>query len=399
MLYLFIFFILLFFSLIEISFLNKRSEQFLIIISGLILILVAGLRYETGGDWDIYTSGFQHTNHFFNLFKGEPLYLNEKVSFEYGYGIFSSIIKQVGGNIQTIYFIIVTFNVLLLIKTLKQYTKLIIVGLFVYYCILYFHLEMIYTRQSVAVMICFWCLKFIQQKKIYRYLFFVLLASSFHRMALILIPLYFILDRNYRAFYLTIIIVVGSTLLFFHVQWIKNIIFYFANMLGESFILRAQYYTSEDIFSVSRGISIGFYLNIILFAILLFFRKKISKFEFGNIQFNYFIASLFVYFYLYEFVEISNRFRLFFLISLVVLFPYIIESFGKISNRIACFLAISIYSFMFNYKIFLNFPSSCAYNPYQNYIVYKTLNKRSTGKERLEKSHGFFNEDRKNMKR
>ena len=54
---------------------------------------------------------------------------------------------------------------------------------------------------------------------------------------------------------------------------------------------------------------------------------------------------------------------------------------------------------MFNFKIFLNYPSSCAYNPYQNYLVYKYSNKRSTGKERLEKSHGFFNQDRKDMKR
>ena len=55
----------------------------------------------------------------------------------------------------------------------------------------------------------------------------------------------------------------------------------------------------------------------------------------------------------------------------------------------------TIYCFSFSRGIFLEYPQAMAYNPYQNYIEYKINPRPSTGKQRLEKSHHFFRNDRK----
>ena len=58
MFYLVIFLILTLLSVLNIQFSDKLTNQVLVPLASLILIAVAGLRYETGGDWDSYTDLF-----------------------------------------------------------------------------------------------------------------------------------------------------------------------------------------------------------------------------------------------------------------------------------------------------------------------------------------------------
>jgi len=396
MFYLVIFFILLVFSVLEISKLNGISHKILIIISWLMLVLIAGLRYETGGDWEIYTPIFEKINPIYQVLTGKGFGYD---GMEVGFLFFCSIIKQFGGSIQTVYFLITLFNITLIIIGLRKYTKYIIVGLFVYYCILYFMLDMLYTRQSVVVAIIFYSMYCVKEKRTLRFFVLITVAILIHRMALIMIPLYFILNRNFQTVTLLSVVLVGCALMFFNILWIKNIFVGISVYLGEEFYRRALLYVSIDKFAVVRSISIGFFLNFILFSVILFYRRKIEMFKMGNIFINLFIINLLVYYYLYELIEVSNRFRWMFFISLIVLFPYFIEIFEKAINKIVVFLGIALYSFAFNIPVFLEQESASGYNPYQNYLIYKYLDKKSTGKERLEISKKKFIEQREKQKK
>ena len=395
MFYFAIFSILFVFSVLEISNLNKTSHKILIGISWLMLVLVAGLRYETGGDWGIYTSIFEKTNPIIQVFAGKGF---GNRGMESGFLFLCSLIKQFGGSIQSVYFLIVLFNITLITLSLKKYTKYILVGLFVYYCTMYFVLDMLYTRQSVAVAIVFYAMSYVKEKRMLRFFVLIAIATLFHRMAIVMIPLYFVLNYRFRTITLLAIVSVGCVLMFFNIQWIKNVFVGISTLLGENFSRRALMYVSHDRFAVARIIGIGFFLNIILFATTLFYRKKIETFKMGNIFINLFFVSLLVYYYMYELVEVSNRFRIMFFISLIVLFPYFVEIFEKVINKIVVFLGITAYSFMFNMPIFLEKESASAYNPYQNYWYYKLTGKKSTGKERLEKTHKSFTDERQKMK-
>jgi hypothetical protein len=93
-------------------------------------------------------------------------------------------------------------------------------------------------------------------------------------------------------------------------------------------------------------------------------------------------------------VEVSNRTRLFFFISVIALLPMLLEVMPLFLERFAGMIVIMLYCFSFSRGIFLEQPQSVAYNPYQNYIEFKINPRPSTGKQRLEQSNRFFKADR-----
>ena len=107
-----------------------------------------------------------------------------------------------------------------------------------------------------------------------------------------------------------------------------------------------------------------------------------------------FLLSLVLYYYCFELVEVSNRVRFFFLISIVALLPIILEYIIHWSNQLGVYFVVVLYCFSFSMHIFTEQPRAVAYNPYQNYIEYKIHPRPSTGKQRLEKSHQMFRKDR-----
>lgn len=402
MFYFIIFQILFLFALLEISNINKRSCNILTVISVTILILIAGLRYETGGDWDIYAETFKKVNPIFSVIKGAPLDTNI-VRVEPGFLLFCSIIKQLNGSLQTIYFLIVCFNIILITKSLELYTKYVIFGLFVYYSILYFMLEMIITRQSIAASMTFFAMRYVNDKNFLKYMLVLLVASCFHRAALIMIPLYFFFIQRYSTKNLLLFFILGAVLMLLQIPWFKtiflNISFFLGDIFGEGFRDRAVNYVNSEIYGVPRPIGIGFFLNMALLLVILWRRKYIEEYKYANIFINMFFVANVIYYYGYELIEISNRFRFLLLISVIVVFPYLIEGFIIYTNKLIVFVAIAIYAFLFNRGIYLEYPEASAYNPYQNYIVYKLLDKKSTGEERLSKSLEFFYTEREKIKK
>ena len=148
-------------------------------------------------------------------------------------------------------------------------------------------------------------------------------------------------------------------------------------------------------FAVNRGISLGFVLNLALFAVLIFFKDKIDTLPFGTIMLNMFFGSLVLYYYCFELVEVSNRVRLFFLIGIIALLPMVLEVLPLFLERLAGLVVVALYCFSFSHGIFLESPQAAAYNPYQNYIEYKINPRPSTGKQRLEQSKKAFRQERK----
>ena len=393
MFYLICFIILLILAVLNIQLHDKLSSQLLSILAAIILVCIAGLRYETGGDWDTYTILF---NSFPSLSRllGHPSELMD-VSVEEGFVLLNALIKSLGGHVQHLFFVVTTINILLITCVLPKYTKYPVVALMCYYGILYFNLEMIYIRQATAVALCFFAIQFIKSKKIVWYMLIIVLACTFHRVAALMIPLYFVLDRQFSVWLHLAIVGVGAIVMIIGIPWIQSIFVTVAGWLGENYADKAQMYTENALFAVNRGFSIGFLLNLGIFIIVMFFKQKIDELPFGTIMLNMFTLSLILYYYCFELVEVSNRVRLFFLIGIIALLPMVLELWPSFLERLIGLVVITFYCFSFSRGIFLEYPQAMAYNPYQNYIDYKINPRPSTGKQRLEKSHHFFRNDRK----
>lgn len=393
MFYLIVFGILAILSLLSLQITDKLSRQLFTLPVVLMLIGIAGLRYETGGDWDVYTYLFQIFPDLQTL-RNYPALIHSKHS-EEGFVLLCAVIKSLGGNIQTLFLVVTAFNITLIASVLPKYTKYPIVALLCYYSILYFNLEMIFIRQAMAVALCFYALQYISDRKPVRFILFVLLASCFHRVAIVLLPFYFVLDKKLPSWVYLTVIGVGAFIMATGVHWIKDIFMDISSLLGEKYADKAEMYTTSNLFAVDRGISLGFILNLLILAAVMLFKRSIDERPHGTVHLNMFALSLALYYYCYELVEVSNRFRLFFLISVIVVLPLILEALPSFMNRLIGFVLTLIYCFNFASAIFLEKPQAIAYNPYQNYIEFKHNPRPSTGKDRLEKSHEYFRNERK----
>jgi len=392
MFYLICFVILFALSVLNLQMHDKLSNQILSGIAALMLIGIAGLRYETGGDWDTYLELFEYYPAFGHLIT-HPKELIE-LSTEEGFVLLCTFIKAQGGTIQHVFFVVTFINILLITIALHRYTKYPVVALMCYFGLLYFQLEMIYIRQATAVALCFFALQYLRPRRIIPYLICVLLACTFHRVAVLMIPLFFVLDFKIPGWIYLVVIGTGAALMAAGVPWIKTIFITMSGWLGEEYADRAELYTENAFFAVHRGISIGFILNLVIFAVILFFKREIDKLPYGTIMLNMFAISLVLYYYCYELVEVSNRSRLFFFIGVIALLPMVLEVLPLFLEQLAGLVVIALYCFSFSRGIFLELPQAAAYNPYQNYIEYKLNPRPSSGKQRLEQSKEFFKKDR-----
>lgn len=393
MFYLICFGILFLLAVLNVQMHDKLSSQILSGLSAILLICIAGLRYETGGDWDNYTKLFAYYPSFGRLI-GHPADLWEQTT-EEGFTLLCALIKSLGGTVQHLFFVVTFINITLITSALHKYTKYPVVALLCYYGILYFQLEMIYIRQATAVALCFFALQYIQPKKIVPYMLFILLACTFHRVAVLMIPLYFFLDRKLPKWVYLVVIGAGALLMLAGIPWIQTIFLTVAGWLGENYEAKAEMYTEEAMFAVKRGLSIGFVLNLAIFIVVVYFKKKIDALPNGTIMLNMFAISLVLYYYCFELVEVSNRTRMFFFIGIIALLPMVLEVLPLFMERLAGLIIVALYCFSFSRGIFLEVPQAAAYNPYQNYIEYKIHPRPSTGKQRLEQSNKAFRNERK----
>lgn len=393
MFYLMCFFILLVLAVLNVQMHDKLSTQILTGLAAIMLICIAGLRYETGGDWDTYTMLFNHFPTFSQLI-GRPAVFAD-VPVEEGFVLLSAFIKSLGGTVQHLFFVVTFINITLIACAARKYTQYPVVALLCYYGILYFNLEMIYIRQAMAVALCFFALQYIEPRRIVPYLVFILLACTFHRVAALMIPLYFIMHRRIPSWVYLTAVGVGAVLMLAGIPWIQTIFLTVAGWLGENYADKAETYTQNAMFAVNRGLSIGFVLNLAMLVVLMLFKKQIDERPHGTVMLNMFAASLLLYYYCFELVEVSNRVRLFFLIGIIALLPMVLEALPLFIERLAGLIVIALYCFSFSRGIFLEVPQAAAYNPYQNYIEYKIHPRPSTGKQRLEQSKKFFRDERK----
>ena len=393
MFYLICFVILFVLAVLNVQMHDKLSTQILNGLAAILLICIAGLRYETGGDWDAYTKLFREFPTFSRLI-GRPAEFAD-ISVEEGFVLLCAFVKSLGGTVQHLFFVVTAINITLIASAASKYTKYPVVALLCYYGILYFNLEMIYIRQATAVALCFFALQYIPRKRIIPYMLIVLLACTFHRVAALMLPLYFVLNIKLPSWAYLTVIGLGAVVMLADIPWIQTIFLTIAGWLGENYADKAEVYTENAMFAVNRGISLGFVLNLALFAVLIFFKDKIDALPFGTIMLNMFFGSLVLYYYCFELVEVSNRVRLFFLIGIIALLPMVLEVLPLFLERLAGLVVVALYCFSFAHGIFLESPQAAAYNPYQNYIEYKINPRPSTGKQRLEQSKKAFRQERK----
>ena len=181
--------ILLFFSVFAEHSLNSKNKNSYLIVLCFFLALFPGLRSIAWSDTIAYVTSF--------INEARPIFdinLNEHSKFynELGFYWLGFIVKTFTDD-STIYLLFISaITIFFLYKNLRKYSIFPILGLFVYVARFYFGRNFMQIRAGLSYLIIIFATKYIQERKLWKFLLVIFIAYQFHHSAVIALPVYFL---------------------------------------------------------------------------------------------------------------------------------------------------------------------------------------------------------------
>ena len=345
-----IYFLIYFFTLYCALFLDKQQQKniLLFIIFGLFLVLIIGFRYQVGGDWYNYLAHYEFTKHeTINdiLKKPEILhYLLNWIAAKNDWGVYFT---------NVIYGIIFTIGLIKFVKN-EPYPWLEITIAIPY---LFLVVAMGYSRQGVAIGLFMLAITYLRENKFYVYVILILIATLFHRTAILLLPLgVFLYGKNIYLKYLMIIPIIYGTYTLFSTEG--------GRQLWQNYVVAGM---------ISNGAKIRVAMTFIS-ALIFFYVKDKWKEEYHDYEFWKWISILSVVaIVLVNFASTAvDRIALYFIPLQLVVFGRLPELLKDKYNPNQIKFLITLYYF-FVLFVWLNFAIHAKYwIPYQN-ILFKDV--------------------------
>lgn len=330
------------------SHINKRSFwHFETIFPLLIFAVVFGMRYDVGVDHLGYLHGYLDKIH---VGKNEPLFF---------------LLSELGWRLNwhyVIYFSIVAFiQVFFFFYAFKNERYLYPFLVFFLFANDEWGFWMNGIRQALAMCIWIFSIKYIEDKKLWRYLIWCVVATLIHKSAIVLILFYPIL-RNGRDYFKSIslqLILLGSafivkSLFDVFLPNIESFINTYISILGADMYGRS--YNIEGLmnsYRESEGTGLVYIFRIVLNVIVILFSKKLKLFynskRFNIIYFFFFIGLLTMYVFPVGFISLTRPFRYFYIFPSIMYayFLYYLFKTRLRGTRIGSFHAILYYGLIF----------------------------------------------------
>lgn len=252
------------------SFLKNRN--FVILIIGIQLFLILALRSDTlGVDLDNYQEAYSYYQNFsfVEILKSLRFfgYADLPIGAESGFVLVNWLLSSLGLSFHSFLVIHSFACVLLLSLFVLRYSKIpwlsfsifIAIGMYSYmFCIL---------RQTIAVVILYQTIRFIRERDIAKFLLLVFIASSFHIVAILFLPLYWLgnLKLEYKNFCIGILI---SAIVSILVPFIYSI------FLAKFFMEIEKGYNLESSFQYNN---MFIFMLVIITFIFTFFKDDLQK--------------------------------------------------------------------------------------------------------------------------
>lgn len=287
----------------------KNCKKYFCIIVFLLFTIMQGFRaIDIGSDTEKYVK-------FYNLSKNFSLIeilLCKNWVIEPGYGLLMKLIVTL--NIPSQVFLIIVAAVINGGFTYFIYkeSKAPLISTIIFLGAEFFILSFTALRQMIAVMLILNSFKYIKQKKLFKFICMVLLASTFHKTALIFLPAYFFKDIK-----ITKKVMLFCLIVFFIVQLIGIPVL--------TFLIKQFYY---DSYLISTGG--GFTQTLVILVYLLFGLYFYKHVERENHILYIFIYIAFLIQSLACRINMAGRLMWYYYIFLVIFLPMIIE---KISSK------------------------------------------------------------------
>lgn len=197
---------------------------------------------------------------------------------EPGFNISTLIVRSLGGNFiiySILYFIVTLYARIFVFKRLSYSLTLSLMVSFGFWMLVY---DLNGIRQSLSIAILGIAAYYAYCRKFYKFLFFTLLAVSFHYSSLVFLPFYFLINMKIDKMGMFIIIAFVFILNVFNVSD-----FLFSFILDGSsdnyFTSKSQAYSKINEYNSNALFSFGVIHRLLIFLVTLFFVNKIPAEE------------------------------------------------------------------------------------------------------------------------
>lgn len=299
---------------------------------GIILVVFSGFREGVGTDFNMYK------NIFYNINKLDGYYFGD---LERGYILLNKTLHGINPNHRILFIGTSAIIIGLILNSVYNYSKKYLLSIVLFICMGYFHSGFNGIRQHLALAIFVYSIRFIANKKIFKYVICIFIASLFHKTSLMMIPLYFInrIQFKTKSFLLTTIPILMIGLAYDFI--IKYIV-----------ILSPYYYEkylNTDYFKVGIGGTTNYIYILsllIVYIISILMYNKISL-EYKDVKIFIIIAGISLMFMILGLKSLLFfRISLYFSISFIFLIPMILDSIN-IKLRLAIYPIFTMWILFF----------------------------------------------------
>lgn len=321
---------------------NNRLSIFMYM-AILLILLISALRFDVGWDYKAYyeTIVFGRATNIVGT--------NELLTIS-----LVELAKKTG--ITQIYFTINSIICIgLIMTTVSRYSKDFWISLFFFVTFpLFFLNSLSVIRNFSAIAITFYGYKYIKKGEFIKYTVTVLLASLFHKTAIIAIPFYFLRNIYFRKS----VSVLTLTLLPFFRNLINNMVLRYL----------PRYVTYTYISNVQEGTKAIYILSLIGICLIIFKEKLIKQRPEFNIYFNIFFVGLCIYLMFYKQGAMGHRLSLYATIYALIIIPDILSLFEDKVGRVIIKLGFYVLCIvMFFYTINVGRSTYIPYKLFFNY--------------------------------
>ncbi|UXH42767.1 EpsG family protein [Rossellomorea vietnamensis] len=315
---------------------NIKPNKLLVMLTLLTLVLVSGLRINMA---DTY---FYMHSYVITQFSWEGVFGQR----DFGFYILQLLLKKyVSTDPQILIFITALLTNFFIVLVLYRYSRMLELSLYVYITGGLYLTSMNGMRQFLAAAIIFIATKYIFDGNWLKYISLVILASTFHQSALVLIPIYFLVRRKAWTKTTLVLLLISVLIVVGYNQ--------FSELLFKA--IDNTQYGGYDNFTEGGANILRVIVHSIPVIIAYIGRERLSElYPKGD-----YIVNLALLGSIFLIISTQNwifaRFNIYFGLYQVILISWVIKLFGKKDQRIIYLGVIVFYLIYFYYECVISF--------------------------------------------
>lgn len=330
------------------------------------LVVLVSLRYHIGNDYDTYCDIYQlapslKNFSLYQLFVIEP-----------GFYLANILFKYFDLNIAFLFAFFSFLSLYVFVYAVNRIdNKILPFSLFIYFSFFFFSFQFNIIRHGIMASFVFLAFTYIKERKVAKYMLFIVCGALFHYNAFVFIPFYFLLGKEYSTKMISILLVIAVVLFFFPVFNILLMLFGHFPYIGDKLFYYINVYS---LVSKSYGITIGMIFNlfIVLVNYFIIYKNKVegNSLEYFKIYNNLLFLGVLLSLIFNEYTVFVERCVSICNMSLIVLIPYYYYYyFNNVANKIISVVILLIY---LNLIFYVNLHVLRSDGEYQ-FMPYKTI--------------------------